>query len=78
MLGRRNWRIPLGLATMMLLTGCDGVSRIGAIFDPPPEDVGCEIYRSARLNTPPVTASGPFLRWFNATDASMLEGCKNV
>ena len=51
----------------MSLTACATGKTTGA---------GCDVYRAERLQTPEVTASGDFLRWFNEMDAGMLAACK--
>ena len=51
---------------MILLSGCAGGLMSGA---------GCDSYRAERISMPDVTASGAFLRWFNALDARMAKVC---
>lgn len=37
---------------------------------------GCSLYIEARKEMPPVTATGEFLRWFNALDKGMSRACR--
>ena len=56
--------------TLILLQGCANVMATGTT------DAGCTFYAEERRAMPDVTATGPFLRWFDGLDSGMLEACQ--